>query len=93
MTQALFWAIFNHLPLNLNSIAAHNFIKVALLKAYLSVREMDILCLSETYLDSSVPLDDDNLQIPGYSSVRTDHPSNTKRGEVLIQKFYSRKIV
>ena len=36
------------------------------------------------YLDSSVPVDDDNLQIPGYSSVRADHPSNTKRGGVLI---------
>ena len=45
---------------------------------------MDIICLSETYLDSSVPVDDDNLQIPGYSSVRADHPSNTKRGGVLI---------
>ena len=69
---------------NLNSIAAHNFIKVALLKAYLSVHEMDITYISETYLDSSVPVDDDNLQIPGYSSVRADHPSNTKRGGVLI---------
>ena len=47
--------------LNINSIAAHNFIKVALSKAYLSVHEMDIICLSETYLDSSVPVDDNNL--------------------------------
>ena len=69
---------------NLNSIAAHNFITVALLKAYLSVHEKDIICLSETYVDSSVPVDDDNLQVPGYSSVRADHPSNTKRGGVLI---------
>ena len=44
---------------NLNSIATHNFIKVALLK-------------SKTYLDSSASTDDDNLQIPGY---RADHPS------------------
>ena len=36
---------------NLNNIAAHNFINVALLKAYLSVHEMGIICLSETYLD------------------------------------------
>ena len=67
---------------NLNSIATQNFIKVALLKAYLSFH--DIICLSETYLDSSVPADDNNLQIPGYSSVRADHPSNTKSGGVLI---------
>ena len=63
---------------NLNSIAAHNFIKVALLKAYLSVHSMDIECLSETYLDFSISTNDDNLQIPGYISVRADHPSNAK---------------
>ena len=28
--------------------------------------------------------DDDNLKIPGYSSVRADHPSNAKRGGVLV---------
>ena len=48
---------------NLNSIAAHNFTKIALLKAYLSVHKMNIVCLSETFLDSSIPIDDDNLQI------------------------------
>ena len=48
-------------PWNLNSIAAHNFIKAPYLKAYLSVHEMDIICLSETYLDSSVPVEDNNL--------------------------------
>ena len=45
---------------------------------------MDIVCLSETFLDSSISIDDDNLQIPGYSSVRADHLSNTKRGGVLL---------
>ena len=69
---------------NPNSIAAHNVFKVALLKAYLSVHEMDIICLSETYIVSSLPVDDDNLQISGCSSVRADHPSNMKRRGVLI---------
>ena len=67
---------------NLNSIAGHNFIKVALLKAYFSVHEMEIKCLFDIYLDSSVPVDDDSLQIPGYISVRVYHPSNTKRGGI-----------
>ena len=67
---------------NLNSILVHNFIKVPLLKAYPSVHEMDIICLSETYFDSSAPIDADNLQIPGYSSIRADHI--TIRGRVLI---------
>ena len=52
---------------NLNIIAAHNFIKVVLLKAYHSVHEMEIVCLSETYIDFSDPTDDDNLQIYGYN--------------------------
>ena len=55
-----------------------------LLKAYLSVHNMDTLCLFETCLDSSVPTDDGNLKIYGYSSVRADHPSNPKRGAVLL---------
>ena len=69
---------------NLNSIVAHNFTKITHLKAYLLVHKMDIVCISETFLDSSISIDDDNLQICGYSSVRADHPSNTKRGGVLL---------
>ena len=37
--------------LNLNSIAAHNFAKLGLLKAYNSIQKSDIIFLSETYLD------------------------------------------
>ena len=43
-----------------------------------------IICLSETYLDSSIPSDDDNLELPGYNLVRADNPTNTKRGGVCI---------
>ena len=45
---------------------------------------MDIICLSETYLDSTIRSDNDNLEIPGYNLVRSDHPSNNKRGGVCI---------
>ena len=69
---------------NLNSLAAHNFRKVALLKAYLSVQRFDIFCISETYLNSSITEDDDSLQIPRYELIRFDHPSNNKRGNVAI---------
>ena len=44
---------------------------------------MDIACLPETFLDSPIPIYDYNLQIPGYSFVRADHPSKAKRGWVL----------
>ena len=69
---------------NLNSISAHNFAKVQLLKAYLAVHKFDIVCLSETYLNSSFPFDDDNLDIPGYIMIRVDHPANSKRGGVCM---------
>ena len=40
--------------------------------------------LSETYLDSSIPSDDDNLALPVYTLVHADNPANTKRGGVCI---------
>ena len=58
---------------NLNSILAHDYSKLFLLKAYISVHKFDIICLSETYLDSTVPLDDDSLVISGYNLIRSDH--------------------
>ena len=45
---------------------------------------MDIVWLYEIYLDSFVPIDNKNLQIPGYIYVRADHPSNPKRVGLLI---------
>ena len=69
---------------NLNSISAHNFSKLSLLQAYNAVHKYDIICLSETYLNSSIPYDDDNLEIPGYNLIRADHPSENKRGGVCI---------
>ena len=69
---------------NSNSVCAHNFIKLSLLRTYIFINKIDIICLSETYLDSSIPSDDDNLELPGYNLVRTDNPTNTKRGGVCI---------
>ena len=57
-----------------------NFIKISLLRTYVSTHNFDILCLSETYLDSSISSNDNNLTIPGYDLYRVDHPSNVKRG-------------
>ena len=65
---------------NLNSISAHNFIKISLLRAYVSTHKFDILCLSEIYLDSSIYSNDNDLTIPSYDLYRANHPSNVKRG-------------
>ena len=69
---------------NLNSIATDNFVKIPLLEAYAITHNFDIVCLSETYLDSSYSSDDPRLQLSGYSLVRADHPMDTKRGGVCI---------
>ena len=76
---------------NLNSISAHNYAKVFLLKAYIAVYKFDITCISETYLDTSIISDDGNLEVLGYNLIRSDHPSNSKRGGVCI--YYNHPIV
>ena len=45
---------------------------------------LDILCLSETYLDATISSNDSNLIIPGYNLYRADHPSNVKREGTCI---------
>ena len=44
----------------------------------------DIICISKTYLDTSITSDDGNLDILGYDLIRSDHPFNGKRGGVCI---------
>ena len=69
---------------DLNSIFAHSFAKVQLLEAYLSAQKFDIVCFSETYLNSSCPFHDENLDIHGYIKVRVDHLANSKREGVCM---------
>ena len=59
---------------------AHN--KLSLLTAYNSALNYDFICLTETYLDSTV--DPNNLLINGYNLLRTGHPDNVKRGCVSL---------
>ena len=66
---------------NLNDLAAHDFLKVSLI-ALITTHNFDIICLSETFLDSTVSQHDENIMINGYSLLRADHPSNSKRGGV-----------
>ena len=64
---------------NLNSITAQKFAKVNLLQSYNAIYKFDLMCLSESYLDSSVSSDNDNLYIKDYNLTRTD-PRNAERG-------------
>ena len=52
---------------NLNSIAAHNYIKVSLSRAYISTHKFDVICIYETHLDRDRSDIDDNLKIAGYN--------------------------
>ena len=67
---------------NLNSLCAHNFSKLTQLKAYNSLYKYDFICLSETYLDSTIP--DKLIEIKGCKPVRAAHPDNIKRGGACI---------
>ena len=55
-----------------------------LLRVNIAVPRFDVICLSETYLDSTVAVGDENLEIIDCNLVQSDHPANTKRGGVCL---------
>ena len=61
------------------------------LRGCISINKSDIICLPETYLDSSVLPDDDNLEVPRYNLVHVDNPTNDKRGGVCI--YYHNSLI
>ena len=69
---------------NLNSLPSHNFAKLSSFQAYNALHKYDIICLSETYLDTSISLSDPALTLDGYKMIRADHPMNIKRGGSCI---------
>ena len=75
---------------NVNSLSDQNFSKVSLLRAYISIHEFDVICISETFLNSDTAFDDDNLKIEGHNIVRSDHPSNSRQGGVCI--YYNQSL-
>ena len=52
---------------NLNGLAAHDFIKVPLVETFITSNSFDLVCLSETFLGSTIPNNGVNIQINGYS--------------------------
>ena len=74
---------------NLNSLSVHNYAKIFLLKAYIAICSLDIICISETYLDSNTSTDDNNLEISRYNLIRSDNSSNNERGGICIYYKHS----
>ena len=68
---------------NLNGLTAHDSIKISLLQAFITQHNYDIICLSET-LNSSIHSDDNRIKLNEYNLIRSDHPSDSKRGGVCI---------
>ena len=71
---------------NLNSVWVDDFSKITQLSAFLNVHNFDIVCLGETFLTSHIMDDDPRLAIEGYEILRSDHPSDSRRGGVCV--FY-----
>ena len=69
---------------NFNSITANNYLKIFLLKGYISLHNFDVVCILETYLASTTALDDENLELTGYNLLRADHTSTGKRVGVCV---------
>ena len=69
---------------NLNSITAHNYLKISLLRAYNSLHNFNVVCISKTCLDSTTALVDKNFEIAG------NNPATIKRGGVCV--YYKRLI-
>ena len=65
---------------NLNSITAHDFLRVSLIEAFNSVYKHDLIGIVETHLDST--FDDGRLTLDGYNFFKSNHPQNVKRGGV-----------
>ena len=65
---------------NLNSISAHDFLRVSLIEAYNSIYNYDLIGIAETHLDDSV--DQERLILKGYEFINCNHPLNSKRGGV-----------
>ena len=65
---------------NLNSISAHDLLRVSLIEAYNSIYNYDLIGIVETHLDSNV--EEERLALNGYSFIKDNHPQNVKRGGI-----------
>jgi hypothetical protein len=64
--------------LDINSLIAH----IDELRVYININKIDIMCINETKLDSSVK--DHEICLPGYEIIRRDRSVNGRNGEVSV---------
>ena len=68
----------------LGSMTAHNYLKTSLLRAYISLHNVDVVSISETYRDSNTENDGRILESAKFDLLRADHACYSKRGGVCI---------
>ena len=71
---------------NFKSITAHIFSKLTLLEAHNMNHNFDNICLSQTYLYSSIQHVNKRLHLNGYQLVRAHNPNNNKSDEILAPR-------
>ena len=64
----------------LNSITAHDFLRVSLIEAYNSIHNYDLIGIVEAHLDDSIS--QERLALKGYEFITCNHQLNIKRGGV-----------
>lgn len=69
---------------NLNGIATYISAKMAPIQSYATSYNSDIICLSESFFDSSVGTNNPQINIPCYNIFCCDPPSDTEIGGVCI---------
>ena len=69
---------------NVNSLLAHDSEKLSVIEAYNSVYKYDFVCTFETFLNSSILGDSEDVQLKGYKLIKPNHPFDLRRGGVCI---------
>ena len=69
---------------NVNGLTADNCSKITHLEAFLGTYKYDVVILGETFLSSKNDVDDNKLNINGYTIKRCDHPNDYARGGVCV---------
>ena len=71
---------------NLISITAYNFSELPLLEAFKIKHELDMVFLSEAFLQFSIPFNDEKVTWKFCKLIVADNPSNSKKVCVSIKK-------
>ena len=66
---------------NLNSIVAHDGIRIPLIQSYNLIQNYDLIAITETALNEYTP--DETIELDGYTPIRKHLPSGTTHGGVV----------